>query len=103
MKSITSVSIDRFGRYLCEEEKAAATIEKYLRDVRAFAAWLGERSLSKQTVLEYKAMLVTTYAPASVNSMLSSLNCFFAYCGRHDCRVKALKIQRQILPREIRS
>ena len=36
------------------------------------------------------------YAPASVNSAISSLNSFFSYMDWHDIRIKALKIQRQI-------
>lgn len=36
------------------------------------------------------------YAPASVNAALSSLNSFFVFNEWYDCKVKALKIQRQI-------
>ena len=36
------------------------------------------------------------YAPASVNSVLSSLNGYFNYIERYDLKVKNLKVQRQI-------
>lgn len=36
------------------------------------------------------------YAVRSINSMLASLNSLFAWLGWHDCRVKALKTQKQI-------
>lgn len=88
--------VEEFREYLISEEKTAATIEKYLRDVRIFLKWLGRRSLEKALVLEYKSMLCERYAPASVNAAISSLNSFFSYINRYDCRVKALKIQRQI-------
>lgn len=39
---------------------------------------------------------MSTYAPRSVNSILSSLNSLFDYLGWHDCKVKTLKIQKQI-------
>ena len=71
------------------------TVEKYVRDVQRFRHWLGERELCKSLVLEYKAELMEQYAVVSVNSILSSLNCWFDYMGRNDCRVKALKYQRR--------
>ena len=37
---LTPLQIHAFARHLLLEEKSAATIEKYLRNVRAFAGWL---------------------------------------------------------------
>ncbi len=96
MCPITQALINSFKFYLINEEKSPATVEKYIRDIRAFAAWLGERCIDKQTVLEYKAYLVRNYMPASVNSVLSSLNSFFDYNEWYGCKVKPLKIQKQI-------
>ena len=89
-------NIKAFEAYLVEEEKAAATVAQYGRDVRAFVAWLGDRELDKGAVVAYKRHLSERYAPASVNAALSSLNRFFAFIGRHELRVKHVKIQRQI-------
>lgn len=96
MKKITNELIKNFRRYLIEEEKAAATIEKYIRDINVFADWLGDKALDKETVLTYKENLTKNYAPASVNSILSSLNSFFTFNEWYHLRVKNLKIQRQI-------
>ena len=96
MKKITKELINKFRQYLIEEEKATATVEKYIRDINVFAAWLGEKTLDKETVLTYKESLTKNYAPASVNSVLSSLNSFFAFNEWYNLRVKNLKIQRQI-------
>ena len=41
-------------------------------------------------------MLTQQYAPASVNSVLSSLNGYFNFIERYDLKVKNLKVQRQI-------
>jgi len=87
--------LSEFEACLLNEEKSRLTIEKYLRDVRKFLLWLGERNISKGMVLDYKELLVETYEVASVNSMLSSLNCYFAFIGRSDCRVKTLRQQRR--------
>ena len=96
MSKITSRQIADFRRNLIEEEKAGATLGKYVHDVSVFAAWLGNRELSKEIVLEYKEFLTAHYAPASVNSILSSLNSFFAYTSQYELKVKTLKIQRRI-------
>ena len=96
MKKITKKLIKKFRRYLIEEEKAAATVEKYIRDINVFADWLGDKALDKETVLTYKENLTKNYAPASVNSILASLNSFFTFNEWYHLRVKNLKIQRQI-------
>jgi len=87
---------DEFLQYLKREEKAAATVTKYLRDVKAFLQYLGERELTRDEILEYKKKLCEGYAPRSVNAALASLNCFFRFLDRDDLRVKNLRIQRNI-------
>lgn len=96
MKIITKKSIMEFRSYLISEEKSASTLEKYIRDICSFAEWANEKALTKEMVLEYKQLLISKYAPASVNSMLSSINSFFSYKEWYDLRVKALKIQKQL-------
>ena len=92
--------VNGFKFFLTEEEKSEATIEKYIRDVRFFGEFISNREITKQEVMEYKKNLVENYAPASVNSMLVSLNCFLHFIERPDCCVKLLKIQRQMFVSE---
>ena len=96
MRKITIETIKSFKDYLVNEEKAAATVNKYLHDVREFQIRLGEQELNKTAVLAYKAHLCEHYAPASVNAALSSLNSFFDFMEWYDLRVKNLKIQKQL-------
>lgn len=96
MKKITNELIQKFKEYLIDEEKSVATLDKYIRDVNTFMAWCENKELCKSLVLEYKQEIIEKYAPASVNSIISSLNSFFAFMEWHDIRIKALKIQRQI-------
>ena len=84
-----------FRNYLIEAEKSEPTVEKYLRDVRRFLEWIGERELGKCNVLAFKAELTEKYAIASVNSMLSSVNCYLVFIGRNDCQVKTIRQQRK--------
>ena len=96
MKMITNELVNSFKLYLYEEEKSDNTIEKYIRDIRFFKEWLCDRKLEKSVVLEYKKYLCENYAPASVNSMLSSINALFLFMDWHDLKVKTLKIQRRL-------
>lgn len=96
MKKLTVELINKFKSYLINEEKSQATIEKYIRDVTTFMSWLANRNIDKLTVIEYKNTIIESYAPASANSMLSSINSFFEYMEWYDCKVKTFKIQKQI-------
>ena len=102
MKKIKNEQIISFKNHLMEEEKAQNTIEKYMRDIRFFKEWLGDRDLDKTAVLDYKQALCENYAPKSVNSMLSSIHALFYFLGWHELRVKTLKIQRQIFVKQER-
>ena len=98
--TITRENIQRYKQFLIEEEKSCATIEKYIRDITAFFAWVTNCEIDKLTVLRYKEYLTVNYAPASVNSILSSLNSFFDYNEWHKLKVKMLKIQKQIFAKK---
>ncbi|NDO20461.1 tyrosine-type recombinase/integrase [Lachnospiraceae bacterium MD329] len=96
MVKITLDMIYQYKSHLISEEKSKATIEKYIHDLLVFYEWLENGLLTKSKALEYKAVLTEKYAPASVNSVLASLNGFFAYNEWFDLKIKNLKIQRKI-------
>lgn len=75
-KTITQDLIENFENYLINEEKASATLEKYMRDIKAFFEWISGTEIDKRKVLDYKEYLIGKFAPTSVNSVLSSLNSF---------------------------
>ena len=94
---LTKEMIGDFSFCLKSEEKSENTIAKYLRDVRTFAEYLGGAEITKETVIAYKSrLLAENYAVRSINSMLASLNGLFSFLGWEDCRVKSVKLQRQI-------
>ena len=77
--------------------KAAGTIAKYLRDIRAFVHWLAGRAVNKEMTLAWReTLLAQNYAPVTINAMLSALNRFFDFMGWQECRVKFLRIQRRL-------
>ena len=93
---ITAKTISKFRAHLIFEEKAAATIEKYIRDVKAFSIYTQGKAVTKGTVIAYKNHLQEKYAVRSVNSMLASINSLFTFLNWFDLRVKSLKLQQQV-------
>lgn len=100
---ITTDRLLAFERYLQGEERSGATVEKYLREVRQFAAWLNGAQVQKDTVARWKAHLISArYQPATINGKLTALDRMLAFFGWEDCRVKHLKIQRRLFREESR-
>lgn len=94
---LTEKIIEEFGVFLQSEEKSKNTIEKYLRDIQTFARYASGAAVTKETVISYKNKLLSkNYAARSINSMLASLNSLFSFLGWRDCKVKSIKLQRQV-------
>ena len=93
---ITAKMIAEFKEHLILEERSVATIQKYIRDVKAFMAYAQNSAITKETVIAYKKYLQENYAVRSVNSMLASINSFFSFFGWNDLKVKSLKLQQQV-------
>lgn len=88
--------IKEFETYLYREERSTNTIAKYVRDLRAFFAFLDGEPVTKESLVKWKGNLTKEYAPASVNSMLAAANTFLDWLGFPGLKVKPLKIQREI-------
>ena len=96
-KQITTQQLTTFARHLRQAERSPGTIENYLRHVRAFAAWLAGRPVTKEAAADWKEYLLDKgYCPSTINAMLGGLNCFFAFAGWIECQVKSLRLQRQL-------
>ena len=92
---ITNSMIGDFKNYLRSDEKSENTIEKYLRDVRAFYQYAEAKEISKSLVMEFKASLVTNYEITSANSMIAAVNAFLRFVGWVDCCIKQFKVQKK--------
>lgn len=96
-RRLTETRIGQFEEQLRAEEKSPVTIEKYLRDVRAFSEYINGNPITKDAVVSYKQKLIEKgYAPASINASLASLHKLFSFYGWTDCCVKTIKVQRQV-------
>lgn len=96
-RKLSFALLEKFRSHLVLEEKSNATIEKYLRDAKAFTEYLAQREITKDIVVAYKSKLQASgYAVRSINSMLASVNSLLDYFGWSDCKVKSLRLQRQM-------
>lgn len=100
---MTLNQIEQYAYYLREEEKSAATIAQYRREVQRFYLWLPEeKNVSKELALAYKEKLQGQKKAVSVNSSLAALNSFFRFLDWHDLTLKPMKTQRRIFCAEDR-
>ncbi len=94
---ITTETIEAFRYYLQKEERALNTIEKYMYNVKLFYEWSQGRSISKEIVSEWKNHLSQVgYSAVTVNIALAAVHSFFDFVDWKECRVKYLKVQRQV-------
>ncbi len=94
---LTAEELLAYGRYLRQEGRSGGTVDKYLRDGRAFLAWLEGKTVTQESVVGWREHLLTRgYAPVTINSMLAALNGLFRFLDWTDCRGKFLKVQRRL-------
>jgi hypothetical protein len=87
-----------FENYLCCQEKSPATQEKYVRDMRAFFLYSGNRIITKELVISYKKHCMSLgYAVRSINSMIASLNSFLILWDGMNVKLKASNYKRKYI------
>lgn len=93
---LNSALIDQYRAHLLAAERSRATVDKYMRDIRAFCKDLpADCAVTKEYVLRYKEEIVAGYSAGSVNSMLAAINGLLRFAGWENLRVKQLKVQRR--------
>lgn len=94
---ITKNITDNFRDYMRLEEKSDNTIQKYMRDIKAFYKCVGNQAVTKELAIKYKEKLLSDgYAIRSINSIIASLNSFFTFAGCDYLKIKTIKEQRPI-------
>lgn len=94
--TITPERIEKYAAYLREQERAAATVAKYVHELTVLGKLLAGRAVTKGALLEWKETLIENYAPASVNNKLAAVNGFLSFCGMGALRLRKLKIQKAL-------
>ena len=96
-RTITKERLAQYNAFLCREERSAGTIEGYLRNLEALAAFLGRKELNKERLLAWKeALQAQGLKPATINAKLAAVGSFLRFMGWQDCQVKFLKVQRRV-------
>ena len=89
-------TIKRYMNYLKEQERSAATLQKYAHDLTLLCDFMHGQPLTKAALIDWKQALVGQYAPASVNSMLTVVNGYLRYMGWPGLCVRLLKVQKSL-------
>lgn len=94
---ITEQLINEFKKYLEYEEKSAATIEKYIRDIKKLMDFAGGREITKNLMIEYKENLriERNYKLSSINSFLIAANRLFGYLECYGLSTRTYRIQKE--------
>lgn len=95
-KQLTPALIARYVTHLREEERSAATIQKYAHDLTVLCEHLNGAPVTKAALIEWKQRLVSAHAPATVNSMLAAVNGFLSFMGWRELAVKLLRVQKSL-------
>ena len=94
--AVTITMIDRYLTHLREQERSAATLQKYRHDLNELCGYLHNAPLNKSTLIDWKELLISKYAPATVNSMLIAVNGYLRFYGWQGLSVKLLKVQKAL-------
>lgn len=100
--TFTPKHIRRYAAHLREQERAPATIQKYVHDLTALLDYLAGAPVTKPALLAWKEDLTAAHAPATVNSMIAAVNGFLAFMGWGACKVRLLNIQKALFRDESR-
>lgn len=96
-KRITDTMLKEYKKYLYEQEKSEATIQKYMCDLKKLVQFVGNKELTKLLAIQYKDYLKENYnyKTSSINSYLVAANRFFEFMGWYEFRVKTFKLQKE--------
>lgn len=93
---ITDKALKGFIEFLKEQEKSQSTINSYRRELFSLQMYIGDNTVNKERLLNYKSMITNQYTPSSCNVAIAAINSFLKYVNRPDLFVKPLKVQKTI-------
>ncbi len=97
---VSERTIKQFQEYLIEQEKADATVKKYVRELTEFCGYLAGRPLAKSELIQYRGILQEKHKAVTVNVKLSAINSYLQFMNLGDCMVKLLRIQKNAFLQE---
>lgn len=94
--TLTLAMIQKYIVYLKDQERSAATIQKYTHDLNELLSFLNGAPVTKAALIDWKQQIAENHAPTTVNSMLVAVNGFLSFMGWRELAVKPLKIQKSL-------
>lgn len=91
--------IDTYRQHLMKQEKAQATIGRYLKCIRNFYEYMQERgggAVTREKLLEFKKQYSQKYSISSTNLEIIALNSFFSFWGMEEMMLSTLKVQKKM-------
>lgn len=92
--TISYEQLQIFRQRLIEDETAMTTVQRYMGVAGRFAAWVGERELTKELLLQWRAELSSI--PATVNVAVSAVNRLLDTIGFSALKLRHLKVQNTV-------
>lgn len=80
-QNVDEKSIREFVDHIAAEGGAPHTQKRYEHDVKMFADFLGERSITQKILEEYKSAKLEKYSAATVKTILFGLNKYLEFIG----------------------
>jgi site-specific recombinase XerD len=94
--------IEKYRKYLTEQEKSEATIEKYVHEIKELLDYMGNRLLSRDLLIEYRELLDGKYLPQTVNGKLNAVNSYLKFVNKSKLCLHLKRIQRKVFINENR-
>lgn len=85
--------IEKFETYLKQGNMAENTISAYRYAVKDF--YSRHKELNKKNLLVYKAYLIETFKPKTVNLRIQALNKYLEFVNKPRLRLKSVKVQQR--------
>ena len=95
-KRMADEYLEDYQLYLRENEKSNLTIKKYVHELMCFFQFLNGDTITKAKILEYREWLQNQNQARTVNAKLSAVHSYLEYTGLSCCKVRFLKIQRNV-------
>lgn len=92
---ITEETIEQFRDYLIENEKAEATIYKYIHEIECLMEYFAGEPVTKKQMILYRQYLQSINQARTVNTKLSAINHYLDFWQLSECKVKLLRGQRK--------
>lgn len=87
------IMVEKFKEFLVQSNMAKNTVSAYVYAVNDFNS--RHSQLTKKELLLYKAYLIETFKPKTVNLRIQALNKFLEFVRKPKLRLKSVKVQQR--------